>query len=184
MKIFLTSDHHFFHKNIIKYTSRPFNNEYEMNEFMIKKWNNVVKKSDMVLHLGDLTAGLKGRKKQLVEVVKRLNGKIHLILGNHDYLGRDFYINECGIKSVSKYLAIGNYFFCHYPLIQDPDFLEPKKEILKENFKKHKCKYIFHGHTHNTEYPNYENHFNVGVDRNNFTPIDLEKFTETYKWQK
>ena len=37
MKVFVTADNHFYHKNIIKYCKRPFNSVREMNEYMIKK---------------------------------------------------------------------------------------------------------------------------------------------------
>ena len=47
-KIFVTSDTHFNHKNIIEYCKRPFKDTLEMNEYIIEKWNSVVKDEDIV----------------------------------------------------------------------------------------------------------------------------------------
>ena len=52
--IFFTSDHHFYHTNIIKYCQRPFQSVEEMNEVMVERWNAVVGKNDTVYYLGDL----------------------------------------------------------------------------------------------------------------------------------
>lgn len=81
MNLFAVSDTHFSHKNIIKYSNRPFANVEEMDEKMIEAWNNIVKPGDVVYHLGDF-AFL--RWEEINKFVKRLNGQVHLILGNHD----------------------------------------------------------------------------------------------------
>ena len=50
--IYLTSDQHFNHKNIIKYCDRPFANTDYMNTEIIRNYNNIVKDDDIVYHLG------------------------------------------------------------------------------------------------------------------------------------
>ena len=80
--IFFTSDTHFNHTNIIKYAQRPYSDAEEMNEDLIKRWNSVVGKNDIVFHLGDFMFGNINR---FWEFRSRLNGKIYLIHGNHDY---------------------------------------------------------------------------------------------------
>jgi calcineurin-like phosphoesterase family protein len=81
---YFTSDTHFSHRNIIKYTNRPFANADEMNEEIIRNWNRIVTKQDIIYHLGDV-AFEKDRDK-LVWMLSRLNGEKHLIWGNHDKL--------------------------------------------------------------------------------------------------
>lgn len=77
--IWFTSDTHFDHANIIKFCSRPFNNVKEMNEALIENWNECVKPDDEVYHMGDFSFG----KSPQVTAAK-LNGRKHLIKGNHD----------------------------------------------------------------------------------------------------
>lgn len=79
--IWFIGDTHFGHANIIKYASRPFNDVAHMDAMLIKNWNDSVGVDDVVYHVGDV-AFLNSRK--AIEVVKRLNGQIHLIVGNHD----------------------------------------------------------------------------------------------------
>lgn len=83
--IYFTSDLHFYHKNIIKYSPsfRDFKDTDEMNEKLIELWNSVVTPEDTVYNLGDLS--MAANTKKVIEVAKRLNGKHFLILGNHDY---------------------------------------------------------------------------------------------------
>jgi len=52
--VYVTSDQHFFHTNIIEYEARPFKTVEEMNRYMLAKWNQTVSKKDKVYFLGDL----------------------------------------------------------------------------------------------------------------------------------
>ena len=80
-KVFFTSDTHFNHNNIIQYCQRPFKSSDEMNEAMIDNWNSVVGEDDTVFHLGDFCLGC---AEEWNKTLNRLNGRIYLILGNHD----------------------------------------------------------------------------------------------------
>ena len=67
--IYFIADTHFNHANIIKYCNRPFKNTDEMNKYIIRKWNSVVKERDTVYHLGDVVDYTPVR----IEKVKILN---------------------------------------------------------------------------------------------------------------
>lgn len=158
-KIFVTSDTHFNHTNIIKYCNRPFKDIDEMNEELIKKWNEVVSNEDIVYHLGDF--GFIPKNK-LQEICKQLNGYKILIMGNHDYRGgRNFY-KELGFNEVyrKKLIVDDKYIFTHYPI---------KVEYDEVN--------VF-GHIHEKTIPNEFNdgkHICVCVDKWDFYPISLDK---------
>jgi calcineurin-like phosphoesterase family protein len=82
MAVWFTSDTHWGHKNIIKHTERPFGSVRQMDEALVKNWNRVVKKGDIVYHLGDV--GHKCSPAYLKKILDQLNGRIYLIHGNHD----------------------------------------------------------------------------------------------------
>ena len=79
--VFFTSDTHFNHTNIIRFCSRPFKDVEHMNETLIANWNRVVGPDNIVFHLGDFCLG---GSAEWTKILKRLNGKIYLIAGNHD----------------------------------------------------------------------------------------------------
>ena len=79
--IYLISDLHLDHGNIIKYCNRPFRSRKEMNRVLINNWNSVVSGTDTVYFLGDLSLGRPTRW------INRLNGNIIFIRGNHDRFG-------------------------------------------------------------------------------------------------
>jgi len=84
MKYFI-SDLHFDHKNILKYNAEfrsQWNTIEEMNEGLIKLWNETVSPQDEVYFLGDLTFKMKAQN--YINILSRLNGKVHWIFGNHD----------------------------------------------------------------------------------------------------
>ena len=80
MKVFFTSDLHFGHANVIRFDGRPFETVEEMNEELIRRWNAKVDKGDLVYVLGDMI----WRMQDCASVIRRLNGQIILIKGNHD----------------------------------------------------------------------------------------------------
>lgn len=85
--IWIISDTHFGHENILNFTDkngekfRKFHDVHHMNEHMIDQWNKMVKPQDKVYHLGDVYFG---SREKAEEILKRLNGKKRLIVGNHD----------------------------------------------------------------------------------------------------
>ena len=79
--IYFTSDTHFCHIKEFLFTPRGFTNVEDMNLTIVANWNDIVQPDDDVYHLGDfvmndIDAG--------IELIKQLNGRIHLIRGNHD----------------------------------------------------------------------------------------------------
>ena len=85
--VFLVSDTHFGHAGVCRFTHpddpevklRPWDNADEMDEEMIRRWNDRVRPTDKVYHLGDVVINRKALK-----TLHRLNGDKVLIRGNHD----------------------------------------------------------------------------------------------------
>lgn len=120
-KIWLTSDNHFFHKNVLKFcpNSRQGKDEVEMNERMIAKWNSQVSRADTIYCLGDFSFGDSFKTEQ---VLKRLNGQIHLIRGNHEnWLNKNPSLEKYFI-SVSTYKEVTidgiKVVMFHYPIAE------------------------------------------------------------------
>ena len=87
-KVFFISDLHFGHKYVIAFDKRPFRNVQEMEREMIRRWNAKVSPEDHVFVVGDMFG--KVTTAHAGEIVHTLNGKIHLIRGNHDPKGELF----------------------------------------------------------------------------------------------
>lgn len=89
-QVWFTSDTHFGHANIVKYSGRPFADVYEMNEMLVQNWNALVRSGDVVYHLGDFALC---DVESATKIVKRLAGQKFLVFGNHDKVlrkDRDF----------------------------------------------------------------------------------------------
>lgn len=166
MKIYASSDTHYFHDNIIKYCDRPFHDVDHMNSEMIRRWNDVVGPDDIAFHIGDVSAGLKGRGDELRDVISQLHGRKILVRGNHDHLHDSWYL-DAGFVAVVPHLLIDGILFVHYPL------LEATKRFTGQDWSG--VKRVIHGHVHRTDMDDYPDHFNVAVDRNGFTPVLLER---------
>ena len=81
MRNLYISDSHFHHDNIIMYDNRPFSDVYQMNQKMVDNWNAVVTDEDIVYVLGDFSWG---KYEEWIDIIRKLNGKIYFIKGNHD----------------------------------------------------------------------------------------------------
>ena len=124
MATYFTADLHFGHSEIINYCSRPFSDVSEMNKVLIKNWNSRVNNDDHVYIAGDVFYG--GRDaagmKDAVATVKKLNGILHLIAGNHDipYLKNMEYHYLFADVDQLRYLKHGkeHIFLSHYPMAE------------------------------------------------------------------
>jgi calcineurin-like phosphoesterase family protein len=157
-KIFVTSDQHFDHANIIKYCKRPFSSVDEMNKALLANWNNAIGKRDLVFFLGDLA--YKGRN--INYWLEQLNGNIIFIKGNHDKSDRieffdGYMLNYRGIRL----------YLCH------------DAEQAPKNW----SSWIITGHYHNNDlekYPfiNKERKIaNVSVELTDYKPVNLDDLT-------
>ena len=133
------ADCHFFHAALnTKMDKRGFSSVEEMNEYMLKKWNDKVRKNDTVVVLGDLSFG---KPEETNELLDRLNGKIWLIQGNHDrYLTNKAY-NSARFEWIKPYEELHDnhrkVICSHYPIMfyngqyhmkHDQSPLAPRKE--------------------------------------------------------
>lgn len=178
--IWVTSDSHFFHGSIIKYCNRPWNSGKdsdgniivtqndidEMNEEMIRRWNSVVPNDGIVYHLGDFALGDRNKIK---EILPRLNGKINLIMGNHDTKSVDFYY-ECGFNRVYD-----------HPILLKDFFILSHEPISFLN--KNSCFGNIYGHVHDSDvYKTFSvNSCCVCVERHDYKPINLKYIIEKCK---
>lgn len=159
--IHFTSDTHFFHANIIKYSNRPFRHVDEMNETLIANWNAVVAPNDTVWHLGDF-AFCKGVE-QFKTLLSRLNGTKHSILGNHD---RTITNNERELLAGGHLASIQ-----HYAEIRSDK--HPMIVLLHYGMrvwnKSHHGSIMLYGHSHGS-LPPHGKSVDVGVDSREISP--------------
>jgi calcineurin-like phosphoesterase family protein len=170
--IYLISDTHFNHKNVIAYENRPFPTADLMNDTMIKNWNSIVKDDDIVIHLGDVALG---KETSLKYIIPSLKGRKILIKGNHDGKSKQFYY-DCGFEEVvhTKFLEYKGQiiFLSHEPSSRPGD----KKE-----------KYDLHcyGHVHSKyqdELPTIaRNGACLCVERWGYKPVSLDEIIELCK---
>ena len=117
--IFLVSDTHFGHAGVCKFTRndgvtklRPWDNPEEMDEEMVKRWNETVRPNDKVYHLGDVVINRKALK-----TLGRLNGDKVLIRGNHDIFRDDEYRQY--FRELRAYHVMNGMILSHIPIHVD-----------------------------------------------------------------
>lgn len=159
-KDFFTSDHHFGHKHIIDFESRPFADVGQMNEAMIVSWNSVVGKEDKVFHLGDFSFLNKDATK---DILTKLNGYKVLIMGNHDRGRSRVWWLDAGFAEVSEHPLIYKDFFF---LSHEPMYMN-----------KHMPYVNVHGHIHSQKYVG-KNYFNICVEHWDYKPLSFEEIRD------
>ena len=114
--VFLVSDTHFGHLGVCKFTRndgvtklRPWDNPEEMDEEMVKRWNETVKPTDKVYHLGDVVINRKA-----MGIMRRLNGDKILIRGNHDIFRDEEYREH--FRELRAYHVMNGMILSHIPI--------------------------------------------------------------------
>ena len=115
--VFLVSDTHFGHAGVCKFTHpddpevklRPWDDADEMDEEMIRRWNDRVRPNDKVYHLGDVVINRKALK-----TLSRLNGDKVLIRGNHDIFRDDEYREY--FRELRAYHVMNGLILSHIPV--------------------------------------------------------------------
>jgi calcineurin-like phosphoesterase family protein len=116
--VFLTSDTHFGHVNICNFTNydgspvRPWDSVEEMDEEMVKRWNETVGPKDKVYHLGDVVINRKS-----LQILDRLNGDKVLIKGNHDIFPLKDYVKY--FRDIRAYHVMNGFILSHIPVHKD-----------------------------------------------------------------
>ena len=170
--VFFTSDTHFNHANIIKFCQRPFKDVDEMNETLMMNWNKVVGPDDTVFHLGDFCLG---SSIEWTKLLDRLNGKIYLVLGNHDLKNmRQGFINRFEHVAMAMCIQIGKnrIHLSHYPYLCFEGgyhndiwqlFGHVHTRVVNTGFDAGRLQYL------------YPTQLDVGVDNSNYTPLSFDQ---------
>ncbi len=162
--IWVISDTHFGHENIIKYCDRPFANSKEMDDCMLTYWNETVKETDKVYHLGDVYFG-RGTGEY---ILPKLKGKKRLILGNHDH-GKDPVLHANFEKiDVWRMFSEFELLLTHVPVHTFTLGEKLNRRGQPVNLTN------VHGHIHNHKI-NDEKYRCVCVEHTNYRPVHIEE---------
>lgn len=172
MSIYVTSDLHFNHDREFIYGPRGFKNITEMNETLIKNWNEVISSEDDIYVLGDFFLGTD--KNYIHEVLSKLNGKIHLVFGNHDTAAKIREYTNNSLVIVEGYAAQITYkkrqfYMSHYPTLTASLESNPSQVVFN----------LF-GHTHSKDkfYEDRPYMYNVAIDANDNKPVSIEEINK------
>jgi len=199
---YVIGDTHLFHNNIIKY--EPLRRKYleegapSHEDWLIDRWNSVVRETDLVLHLGDFAF----KPHLYAEYALFMNGKKILIIGNHDakdisvykdlfefvisdgtvwivrdnqitYLKTHHRLANGIVKTIGEYKIL----FSHYPIYPPEGEESPVTEELKKVFEKLNCNLNIHGHIHSKELNN-PLLINASVEKIDFKPVKIKELID------
>jgi calcineurin-like phosphoesterase family protein len=162
-QIYFTSDTHFGHKAMVERFGRPFSSIDEMDEELIRRWNEVVPQNGHIFHLGDVSFR---KQAETAAILARLNGVKYLIEGNHDHLNRlaynhfqwakDYY--ELKVEDTGDRLVL-----CHYAF-----------QVWNRS---HYGAWHLHGHSHGNLAP-IGRRLDVGSDTHEWRPYTFAEVAE------
>ena len=154
--IFFTSDTHFGDSRVLRIDRRPFPDMAGHDAALVAKWNRVVSPEDEVWHLGDFAARRAGLAQQLLS---RLNGTKHLVIGNNDPPATTEAGGWSSIQHYAELVVDGHLLIlCHYPF-------RTWNQMSKRSIN-------LHGHSHGRLKP-MPRQFDVGVDPRGLQPTTL-----------
>lgn len=163
--IYYTADTHFGDERILKLCHRPFRTVEDMDEALIRRWNEKVSKSDTVWLLGDVAVD----EETAARILPKLHGKVHLLLGNHDAVLTDslrYFESVSQIKTIEDQGR--SVCLCHYPLLSYENSVYGGYHIF--------------GHIHNNPQDiatqiakTIPRIYNAGVDECDFSPRSLSE---------
>ena len=157
MAIFFTSDTHFGDPRVLRIDRRPFASLSEHDAALVAYWNEAVSADDDVWHLGDFA--LAKKPERIAELLGRLQGRKHLIVGNND---SEATIRAPAWTSVQHYAEMTvegtALVLCHYPF---RTWNRMGRGVVD-----------LHGHSHGKLKP-MTRQYDVGVDAWDFRPVTL-----------
>lgn len=171
-EIFLTSDLHLFHDKPFLYEPRGFSSIEEHNEMVVERWNNVVRPTDVIWSLGD---EMLNDNEKAIQYMKRLNGSIYFIWGNHSTDTRKNLIFQELPNAYGGWYAYQiksgkwSFYLSHYPT----------KVGNYDDTKWHKMWCLCgHRHTKNKFEDVADSCYHVELDAHNCYPVNLEQIKE------
>lgn len=177
--IWLSSDLHLLHNRPFIYEARGFMNIEDMDNEIIKNFNEVIKPDDELYLLGDIFLGGPDSIEQGIELFNQIPGKIHLIWGNHDTDRRKEALTNCrNVVEICGYATILKYHKWHFYLSHFPTLTtniddykkSPKERILNIS-----------GHTHSQLKFEPFGSYNVAVDAHNCYPVSINTIVNDFK---
>lgn len=160
MNYWFTSDTHFGHEKIIEYSKRPYMSIEDMDEDLIRLWNEYVRDGDVVWHLGDFNFR---SRKPTPAYLHRLRGTKHYVEGNHDDKYAAKYKSAFASYQSVKYLKLygEKIFLSHYA-----------HRVWRSS---HRGTWHLYGHSHG-DLPSVGRSMDVGVDAiKGYRPISFEE---------
>jgi calcineurin-like phosphoesterase family protein len=185
---FVTSDLHFGHENIIKFSNRPFQSVAHMNSMLISNWNERVAPEDKVFIVGDYAMG---DKALWPSYRAQLNGTICLVMGNHDSKGKKFsheenkaFMLECGFDEVVDEVYYESHglvwWMAHYPPNGHDRYTDERGYQRPKATRNYDI--LLFGHTHSHTIYDVPGALHVGIDgTKDYAPRSMDEMYELWK---
>ena len=176
-KLFFCSDSHHSHFHICKYCHRPFQSRSEMDQTLIKNWNEVVPEDGIVVHCGDFMLPHNEDIKEYNKYLNQLHGRVLLLRGNHDRASLDWVSDKLiAVRDQAMIVVDGVKIFAqHYPCAA------------------FNGDYHVYGHIHTLADGSCygidgdvtkvmrKNTYDVGVDQNGYTPVSYWQLCDIFR---